>query len=122
MSVRIERADGTRVWEEVKLRGDETPDGGEPGKKSIVYESPDGKVVLYFWTRSRDIGVMNPTTGPADRGQKFDIILDGEATIVDADGTSHTVGAGEVLTYSMSDGGEWRQEGPLTKLAIAVYE
>jgi uncharacterized cupin superfamily protein len=105
-------------WKEVELSEDETPAGTGPGKKSHIFQTPDGKVTLYFWTRKADIGILNG--GGKVEGQKFDVILDGEAEVIDEEGVSHVARAGQVLTYSAMDSGKWVQKGAITKIAVLV--
>jgi uncharacterized cupin superfamily protein len=105
-------------WEvyEEDMPGDQTPEGTPPGEHQVIFQSADGRVTVGVWRRAADIGEI------VGEGQCFDFVVDGEVTLEDVEGRSHSAGAGDLLIYREDDKGKWLQPGPIRKFYVHVRD
>lgn len=101
-------------WAEYDMPNDQTPPPATPGQHATVWKSADGRVTVGVWQRDADIGDL------LGGGQSFDFFVEGEATVVDANGDEHTARAGDLLIYGSEDSGDWIQKGPIRKIFVHV--
>jgi uncharacterized protein len=93
------------------------PPGAIPsgGAEWPVFETAGGALSTGFWRREPDTWSFER---PYD---EVALILEGDGDVVEADGTTHTVGPGDVLVTPKGSAGTWIIRETITKFWV-IYD
>jgi uncharacterized cupin superfamily protein len=111
-SIRAVHADDRLEWEVIPT----VPgDPNEPGEEAVLFRSGDSRFSFGLWKRVPEEGPMEPPY------HEIAVIIEGEVEIIEADGTAHRVGPGDVLITPRNSKATWKALSPVRKF-WAVYQ
>lgn len=109
--IRTEDHEGL-AWEEIPTEaGDEAP----PGQEVVSFRSGDGSFAFGLWRRAPETGPMEPPY------HEIAVLIEGDVELVEADGTVHRAGPGDVIVTPKGSSATWRALTPVKKF-WAIYK
>ena len=94
----------------------EPGDPNAPGQEWVAWRNPDGRFSTGVWRRV-------PETGPMELPyHELAILIEGEVDVDDTDGTTVSIGPGDVLVTPKGFRGTWRARSPVRKFWTVHHE
>ncbi|HSJ50992.1 MAG TPA: cupin domain-containing protein [Actinomycetota bacterium] len=99
------------AWEEIPTEpGDPNP----PGEEVVSFRAGDGRFAFGLWRRAPETGPMEPPY------HEIAVLIEGEVELIEADGTVHRAGPGDVIVTPNGSKATWKALSPVKKF-WAIY-
>jgi uncharacterized cupin superfamily protein len=101
------------AWQEIPV---EPGDPNEPGSEVVTFRSGDGAFSFGLWRRVPETGPMEPPY------HEIAVLIEGEVELIEADGTVHRAGPGDVIVTPKGSKATWKALSPVKKFWAVYHE